>query len=83
MNPSGPYYLHPTETSLKIVPNIFTGTGFKRWNRVVALSGKNKLGFVNGTIKRATHNQDLANSWDRVNDIIIGWLLNAVDEKIS
>lgn len=85
MNPTSPYYLHPTDTSLKFVSNVFSGTGFKAWKRAItiALSGKNKLGFVTGSVKRAIHNQDLARAWDRVNDVIIGWLLNAVDEKIS
>ena len=49
----------------------------------IALSGKKKLGFVNGTIKRVIHNQELAKAWDWVNDVILGWLLIAVDEKIS
>ena len=62
MNPSSLYYLQPTDTGLKIVLNVFSGTGYKGWKRVVtiALSEKNKLGFVNGTIKRAIHNQELA-----------------------
>ena len=84
MNPSSPYYLHHTDTSLKIVTNIFSGTGFKAWKRAItiALLGKNKLGFVNESVKRAVHKQELATAWDRVNDVIIGWLLNAVDEEI-
>lgn len=41
------------------------------------------MGFVNGNVKRVVHNQELARAWDRVNDVIIGWLINAVDEKIS
>lgn len=85
MNASSPYYLHPTDTGLKLVSNVFSGEGFKGWKRAItiALSGKNKLGFVNGNVKRAVHNQELAKAWDSVNDVIIGWLLNAVDEKIS
>ena len=29
MNPSSIYYLHPTDTSLKLVTNIFKGVSFK------------------------------------------------------
>ena len=56
LNPAGPYYWHPTDTGLKIIPNVFTGVGFKNWKRSfsIALSGKNKLGFVDGTVKRST-----------------------------
>lgn len=84
MNPAGPYHLHPTDTGLKIVLNVFTGVGFKNWKRSVsiALSGKNKLGFVDGIVKRSSSNATLAKAWDRVNDIVLGWLLGAVDEKI-
>lgn len=62
MNPSSPYYLHPTDTGLKLVTTVFNGAGFKGWKRsiTIALSGKNKLGFVNGTIKRVVHNQEYA-----------------------
>ena len=38
---------------------------------------------MNGTVKRAIHNQELVRAWDRVNDVIIGCPLNAVDEKIA
>lgn len=84
MNPFSPYYLHPTDTRLKLVSSVFNGTGFKGWKRsiTIALSGKNYSGFVNGIVKRVAHNQEMAKAWDRVNDVIIGWLLNAVDEKI-
>ncbi|CAO2835041.1 unnamed protein product [Amaranthus hypochondriacus] len=84
MNPASPYYLHPTDTGMKIVSNIFTGMGYKGWKRSVsiALSGKNKMGFVDGSIKRSISNGSLAKAWDRVNDVVLGWLLGAVDEKI-
>lgn len=49
----------------------------------IALSRKNKLGFVNGTIKRPTSNTSLAKLWDRVNDVVIWWILGALDEKIA
>ena len=63
-----------TDTGLKLVSTIFNGTGFKGWKRsiTIALPGKNKLGFVNGTVKRAVRNQEYAKVWDRVNDVIIG-----------
>ena len=40
------------------------------------------MGFVDGTVKRSTSRAVLAKAWDRVNDIVLGWLLGAVDEKI-
>lgn len=49
----------------------------------IALSGKNKLKFVDGSIKRHVNSVSLGKAWDRVNDVVIGWLLNAMDEKVS
>lgn len=85
MNTSSVYYLHPTDTSLKLVTNTFKGIGFKGWKRSmsIALSGKNKMGFVDGTIKRPTTSNSLGKAWDRVNDTVIGWIMNVVDENIT
>lgn len=40
------------------------------------------MGFVDGSIKRSISNGALAKAWDRVNDVVLGWLLVAVDERI-
>ena len=84
MNSSSVYYLHPTDMGLKLITNIFTGVGFKGRKRAmsIALCGKNKMGFVDATVKRPTSTSH-GKSWDRVNDIIISWIMNAVDEKYS
>ena len=83
MDEASPYFLHPTNTGLKIMPNVFSGTGFIGWKRSVsiALSGK-KIGFVDGSVNKSTSNAMYANAWDTVNDVVLGWLLGAVDEKI-
>ena len=85
LNQASPYFLHPTDTGLKIVTNLFNVVGFKSWKRAVtiALSGKNKLGFVDSTVKCSTTSSSLGKAWDKVNDMVIGWLLNAMDEKVS
>ncbi|CAO2832491.1 unnamed protein product [Amaranthus hypochondriacus] len=83
MNVASPYFLHPTDTGLKIVPNVFSGTGFKGWkiSISIALSGKNKMGFVDGSVKKSTSNAMYSKAWDKVNDVVLGWLLGVVDEK--
>lgn len=62
LNQASPYFPHPTETGLKIVSTIYDGVGFEGWKRAVtiALSGKNKLGFKDGTCKRSTTNENHA-----------------------
>ena len=56
-----------------MVTNILRGVGFKGWKRAmfIALSGKNKKGFVYGTIKRSTTYTTQGKAWYRVNDIVI------------
>lgn len=83
LNPSSVYYLHPTDIRLKLVNSVFKGVGFKEWKRAmtIALSTKNKLGFVE-TVKRPTMSVSNGKAWDRVNDIVIGWIMNVVDDNI-
>lgn len=38
---------------------------------------------VDGSVKRPVNSTSLGKSWDRVNDVVIGWLLNAMDEKVA
>lgn len=85
INPSSVYYLHPTDVGLKLVNTMFKGIGFKGWKRSmsIALFTKSKLGFVDGTIKRSTICTSNGKAWDRVNDIVIDWIMNVVDEDIS
>lgn len=50
---------------------------------VIALTGKNKLGFVEGTVKRSTSSVTLGKAWNRVNNVVMGWLLSVINEKIA
>lgn len=40
------------------------------------------MGFVDGSVKKYVSNIMYARAWDRVNDVVLSWLLEAVDEKI-
>ena len=53
-NPTSPYYLHPSDASFILVSTPFTGNNFIDWKRsvTIALSAKNKLVFINGTISK-------------------------------
>ena len=50
---------------------------------VIAFSCKNKLEFVDRTIKRSTSNAINGKAWDGVNNVVMGWLLSVIDEKIA
>ena len=50
----------------------------------IALSVKNKLGFIDGSIKKPKGiDLNLLNSWIRNNNIGISWILNSVSKEIS
>lgn len=47
----------------------------------IALSGKNKVGFVDGTIKKPVGN--LLTTWKCNNDIVTSWIINSVSKEIA
>jgi len=89
IEPHSPYYLHPAEgPGVLITTVIFDGKNFDLWEIAVrmALKAKNKLGFIEGTLKRPAETSDEdfseANAWDIVNSMLCSWLLNIIDPKL-
>lgn len=85
MNPASIYYLHPSDTGLKIVNEVFGGSGYNDWKRsmTIALSSKNKLSFVDGTLTKPASNSPVPKAWERVNNVVIGWILSSLDSSIG
>ncbi|KAL5754433.1 hypothetical protein ACOSP7_022653 [Xanthoceras sorbifolium] len=85
--PSNPFYLHHSDSpGLVLVSQRLTGENYASWSRamLIALSVKNKLGFVDGSITKPEGTQiELLNSWIRNNNIVISWILNLVSKDIS
>ncbi|XP_061352794.1 uncharacterized protein LOC133297644 [Gastrolobium bilobum] len=82
---SNPYYLHPNESSsLVLVSPSMNGKYFHTWQRSMrmALLSKNKLGFVNGTIKKPGDGSPLFGSWERCNTMIISWLNRSIAQSV-
>lgn len=74
---------HP---GLILISKKLTGTdNFGPWKRsiTIALSAKNKLGIVDGSVPRPVEASPLRNQWDRVNDMVISWIMNTVTDEIS
>jgi hypothetical protein len=83
--PSSPYYLHSSDnSSLILVPEPLTSDNFHFWFRSMnmALTIKNKLGFVDGSIREHEVNprSSLHAHWNRCN--MITWILNYVSKQI-
>lgn len=48
----------------------------------VALFGKNKLGMVDGTCAKDKVLSDLENNWERVNAVVLSWIVNYVAKEL-
>ncbi|GJR02562.1 ribonuclease H-like domain-containing protein [Tanacetum coccineum] len=77
---SDPMHLHPNDSiALTIVSIKLKGTeNYQVWScaMILALDGKNKSGFIDGSCKRSNTNEVLDRQWDRVN-VVLGWILNS------
>ncbi|XP_072990224.1 uncharacterized protein [Typha latifolia] len=49
----------------------------------MALNAKNKLGFVDGSISKSTDDVAVVQLWERCNDMVLSWLLNAIDKSLT
>ncbi|KAF5463803.1 hypothetical protein F2P56_013935 [Juglans regia] len=81
------YYLHHGENpGLMLVSQQLNEDNYSLWARAMskALSAKNKIGFVNGILKKPANTSDpkfLA--WERCNDMVLSWIINSVTKNIA
>ncbi|XP_061348596.1 uncharacterized protein LOC133293975 [Gastrolobium bilobum] len=81
-----PYYLQNRDHhGLILVSHSLTGSNFSSWHHalLLALTAKNKLVFVDGTIVRPPSTDLLFSSWNRCNSMVISWILNSVPKDIA
>ncbi|GJW85606.1 ribonuclease H-like domain-containing protein [Tanacetum coccineum] len=83
---SDPLYLHPNDTTALTVVSIkLKGTeNYQVWScaMLLALEGKNKTVFIDKTCKRSVIDEVLGRQWDRVNTIVLGWILNSISYEL-
>ncbi|XP_073152734.1 uncharacterized protein [Henckelia pumila] len=83
---SSPYFLqngdHP---GLKLVSHLLVVSNYNTWSRamIVALTAKNKLGFIDFSIQCPRSDDLLYGSWIRCNSMVISWLLNSITREIA
>ncbi|XP_075076383.1 uncharacterized protein LOC142163032 [Nicotiana tabacum] len=80
------YYLHPSDyPGMNLVSSVFDGKGYGGWRRavIIALSAKNKLGFIDGTLIIPKTNSAVQQTWGRCNDMVLSWLLNSLSKEIA
>ncbi|GJX28486.1 putative RNA-directed DNA polymerase [Tanacetum coccineum] len=83
---SNPLHLHHNDSAtLTVVSVKFKGTeNYQVWScaMLLALEGKNKTGFIDGSCRRSNTDEVLGRQWDRVNAIVLGWILNSISEEL-
>ncbi|XP_074322963.1 uncharacterized protein LOC141659923 [Apium graveolens] len=85
-DPSSVCFIHPSDSNTSQLVSVkFNGEGFSNWKRsmLFALSSKNKIGFVNGTVETPELTSSDYKLWERCNDLVISWLLFNLDENIA
>jgi hypothetical protein len=85
---SNPYFTHHLHhPSLVLISKPLNGDNYSVWKRVMTmtLNSKNKLGFVNGTIKAPSEetNPNGYATWSCYNDMVHSWIINTLDLEIS
>jgi hypothetical protein len=87
-NISNPYFTHHSDhPGLILVSKPLNGDNYSTWKRAMtlALNSKNKLGFVNNSIKAPSEKTDPEGyaTWSRCNDMVHSWIVNALSPEIS
>ncbi|KHN28850.1 hypothetical protein glysoja_033905, partial [Glycine soja] len=85
LNIHSPYYLHPGENPANaLVSTVLDPTNYNSWSRsmLIALSAKNKIEFIDGSIQKCASNHPLHAAWRRCNNMVVSWLVHSVSPSI-
>ncbi|XP_014506420.1 uncharacterized protein LOC106766184 [Vigna radiata var. radiata] len=85
-NPNSPFYLHPGENpGLTLITQILNENNYASWSRSMrrALLSKNKVKFIDGTIKRPKKTDTMYDAWERCNMMILSWITKTLSPHIA
>ncbi|XP_070007998.1 uncharacterized protein LOC142165223 [Nicotiana tabacum] len=81
-----PLHLQPGDSpGLNLIQLKLTGPNkYALWSRAMklALRGKGKLGFVDGTCVKIMYKGELAEQWEKYNVIVLSWIGSTVAEEL-
>ncbi|GJY20493.1 ribonuclease H-like domain-containing protein [Tanacetum coccineum] len=81
LDTGNPLFLQNNDNSNAPIVNVkLTGSdNYKKWSTDmrIALKGKNKMVFVDGTCVRPVTSPILSQQWERCNAIVLGWILRS------
>ncbi|KAJ9181354.1 hypothetical protein P3X46_009492 [Hevea brasiliensis] len=81
---SSPYYLHHSgnHSSVIFTPELTLANSWRR-SFLLAVSIRNKQGFLDGSIPKPIPEDPLDLSWVRCNNLLVAWLLRSVSPPIA
>ncbi|GAB2301481.1 hypothetical protein Dimus_039382 [Dionaea muscipula] len=85
-DPGNPLCLHACDSpGMLLVSKVFDANGFGAWKRsmIIALSAKNKIGFIDEILPVPTADSLLLRQWERCNDMVTSWIINALHKDIG
>lgn len=81
-----PLFLSSIDNSGAVLISIqLTGAeNYSVWSRAmrIAILGRNKLGFIEGTCKRENYGPNLTDLWERCNAIVLSWIMNCGSKEL-
>jgi hypothetical protein len=87
MDCSNPFFLHYGDNrGAMIISQPLNSDNYNSWKRamMMALSAKNKLNFVNGTLPKPSNRIDSTSlAWTQCNNMVLSWFLNSVSKEIA
>lgn len=79
-------YLHPSDApgSLSFGIMLNGSDNYTLWSRAMKLTllRKNKLGFIDGSMKRSRFTGELEKLWDHCNAIVVSWIICNVSKVL-
>ncbi|XP_057503449.1 uncharacterized protein LOC130786994 [Actinidia eriantha] len=84
-NPNHPLFLHHSDQpGAVLVSQPLVEDNYTTWlqSMSMALTIKNKKGFIDGSIKRPTDMIEEQQQWDRCNTLVKTWLLGSMSKEI-
>lgn len=80
-----PYFLQSSDNpGIPLVTQPLNAQNYQQWSRSIrlALSAKNKLGLIDGTLPKPAEDSNMFSMWTPCNDMVLSWLLNSISCEI-
>ena len=88
MDSSNPYFVHHSDQPGHVlVSTKLNGANYPSWSKAMihALTAKNKIGFINGSIQPPDEGEQPAEYalWNQCNSMILSWLTHSVEPDLA